>query len=306
MDAYIEYAKYIENVFGSFDMMKRANRDGYSSVFIPVMPKLTHKKKNKLLIETGFMPSKYEDDFEPPDESIEEDLKNLPERELSFDESEKVPKRVLRIWDAMSANKAKSDRVAGLFAHSSSAQMRQGMDAIIASLTSATTDEAITGSGYSSFAEEIADLHAFDGIPQEIVNYMLTPESQTIIADGILNNSKEREMVEIIKTLEMNGFDFLNSSATKHMNTNAVRALNREFARDVDLSSLSKKQRKKYKKKMRQLQIDKRNSLVGDQRIRKTLLGNRIHLSLSESNAFGVDSSLANFHLCDVLPGGDD
>ena len=69
MDAYTEYAKYIDAVFGSFDMMRRANRDGYSSVFIPPLPKLTHKKKNKLLIETGFLPSKIDEEFEVDDEA---------------------------------------------------------------------------------------------------------------------------------------------------------------------------------------------------------------------------------------------
>lgn len=307
LEAYYEYAKYIEAVFGSFEMMQRANRDGFSSVFIPPKPKLTHKKKNKILIETGFLPSRVDDDFEMPDAAIEEELRELPLRELDFADEVDLPKAIQRIQEKMMGNKARSDRVASLFQYNANRQYQQGMDAIVAFLTNSTNENIRDlKDGTESLAEQIDALHEFDGIPPEIIAHILMPVNGTIIRDGYIQNQKEREIMEIIKILETNGFDFLESSATKGMKTEAVRALQRQFGGEVDLSKLSKKQRKKYKKKMRELEKDKRNAIIGDRRLQKTLLSNRIHLSRSEADEFGVSPMSINFHLSDVFGGDTD
>jgi hypothetical protein len=306
LDAYTEYAKYIEAVFGSFEMMQRANRDGYSSVFIPPLPKLTHKKKNKLLIETGFLPSRIDEEFEIDDEVISEQITELPENELSFNPDEELPKDIQRIQERMIGNKAKSDRVAGLFQYNAGRQYQQGMDAIVAFLSSAPNESIRdTKDGTESLAEQIDALHEFEGIPADILTYLLMPQS-TIIADGRLQNQRERELSELIGILETNGFNFLETSATKGLKTAAVRALRRKFGEDVDLSKMTKKQRKKYKKKMREYEEDKRKAIAGDRRIQQQLLKNRIHLSRSEGEEFGVDSLNVNFHLSDVLGGFED
>lgn len=307
MDAYTEYAKYIDAVFGSFDMMRRANRDGYSSVFIPPLPKLTHKKKNKLLIETGFLPSKIDEEFEVDDEALDKEIAELPLHELSFDDTEELPKAIQRIQEKMIGNKAKSDRVAGLFQYNAGRQYQQGMDAIVAFLSSASNESIRdTKDGTESLSEQIDALHEFEGIPADILTAMLMPSTGTIIRDGYIQNQKERELSDLIKTLEINGFNFLETSATKGLKTEAVRALRRQFASDVDLSKMTKKQRKKYKKKMKEYEDDKRKAIAGDRRIQQQLLKNRIHLSRSEGDDFGVDPLNINFHLSDVLGGFDE
>lgn len=307
LDAYTEYAKYIDAVFGSFEMMQRANRDGYSSVFIPPRPKLTHKKKNKLLIETGFLPSKIDEEYEVDEEILNEEIAALPVHELSFDDSEELPKAIQRIQEKMLGNKAKSDRVAGLFQYNAGRQYQQGMDAIVAFLSSAGNENIRdTKDGVESFVEQMDSLHEFDGIPADILASILMPSVGTIIRDGHIQNQKERELSDLIKILETNGFNFLESSATKGLKTEAVRALRRQFAGEVDLSKMSKKQRKKYKKKMREYEADKRQAIAGDRRIQQTLLKNRIHLSRSEGEEFGVDPMNISFRLSDVLGGFDE
>jgi hypothetical protein len=173
----------------------------------------------------------------------------LPEHELSFDDVE-IPKSLKRIHESVMGNKAKADRVAGIFQYHTGSEFKQGMDAIVAFLSGSSNENvAITKNGIESFAEQIDALHEFDGIPDDIVTEMLNPQPGPIIVDGYIQKKKDKDLTELIRTLETNGFDFLGSSATKGMKATAVRALKREFGENVDLSTMSKKEKKKYKKK---------------------------------------------------------
>jgi len=53
------------------------------------------------------------------------------------------------------------------------------------------------------------------------------------------------------------------------------------------------------------MEADRRNALAGDRRLQRTLLASRVHLTRDECDDFGVDQSLANFHLSDVIPDDD-
>ena len=57
---------------------------------------------------------------------------------------------------------------------------------------------------------------------------------------------------------------------------------------------------------MKEYEADRRNALIGDRRIQRTLLQNRIHLSRDDADDFGVDPSLVNFRLSDVIPMDED
>lgn len=303
MEAYIEYAKYIETVYGDFDMMARASKEGYSTVYIPALPKLTHKKKNKIILESGFMPSRTDDEFIPPDGSVEESLSMLPTGELEESEKRELPKRVKRIQESMVQAKKKMDRINGIYTINTGGS-HQGMDAIINFLTNSNSDNIQNrGQGNLSIAESIEDLHIYDHIPEEIANWMALPQSTAIIVDSVYMDKSKVEAKELIRELEKNGYDFLFSSATSSMDKEAVRALHREF-KDIDLDRLPKKERKKYKKMLKKEKQRKMEIIGSDRRLQQTLLNNRIRLNQTDMYG-GINPDFINFHLSDAFPMGD-
>lgn len=307
MDAYVEYVKYIEDTYGDFGMMLRAYKEGYGTIFIPALPKLTHKKKNKLLLESGFMPSRIDEEFIPPEGSVEITLDQIPEGELEEDENAKLPKRIRRIQERMLIAKGRIDRQ-NMLTTFATGTAHQGMDAILQFLTSSNSDSfEKRGSESQSISEAMEDLHTYDFIPEEIADWMALPQNYAIMKDGFYQDKAKVEYQELIKTLENNGFDFLFSSAVEGMDKEAVRALHREF-QDFDINRLPKKERKRYKKELKEKEKRRREMLCGDRKMRDVLLANRIHLTRDSefSTTDGINPDFVNFHLSDAFPMGDE
>ena len=59
--------------------MKNAADNGMSTIYIPKKPKLTNKKSNKNLIRSGFVPSRFYDDFIPDDQLIRDGIESIHE-----------------------------------------------------------------------------------------------------------------------------------------------------------------------------------------------------------------------------------
>ena len=294
MSAYEEYKNYISSIYGDFEMMKRASRDGYSNVYIPAMPKLMHKKKNKLLIETGFMPSREIEHFEVEPDVYAASSNIRFDSEIDMDSP--PSKEMKKIFDQMTEDKLRADRISGVYAYKNSRVARTGMDSILTYLTSTTeTVKETTLNNEVSLNDRMRELHEYDFVdPIILEDYQQPKLPKTIIQNGMMVKTEDSAQMEIIRTLEKNGWDFLKSSATKNMSDDAVRALNREFAHVTDFKDMTKKQKKKYAKKM--AKEAKRTELesLGDARISNMLLKNRISLSrdVTEfrlSDLFGSD-----------------
>ena len=303
MNAYVEYADYIDKIYGSFDMLRKAAKDGYSTVFIPPLPKLTHKKKNKLFIESGFIPSRVDEEFEPDDEGIEESIESLPDGIIIDDPNTKLSKEEMAMRERVIANKERADRIAGIYTGSNGTSM----DAVIRFMTGASLESStVIDRSNGSVSEAIEDLHEDDFIPSEILEDRYKGDTKAI-ENGMIVRTKDRELMSIIKTLEENGFSFLDKSATVGMKTEAVRVLRQQLgATEVDLDSLSKKERKKLKKKMKRDEFKRTQSVISDRRMQRTLLSNRIRLDVADSvGGSGINPAFANFRLSDVF-GEDD
>lgn len=299
IDTYYQYAKYINEAYGNFEMIRRI--DNLEGIFIPPRPKLTHKKKNRLLMITGFIPSKIDPEYEADDEVILAAASTIKLHELDEDPYAKESKHARELKEATMKSKEKKDRISSIYMYGRSSEEKQGMDAIVSFLRSSSKklddDETC-----QSVSDLIEDLHEFDGMTEDEIHDLIESlEDTTIVSNGYLQKKSDHDRLELIKTLELNGFDFLNSSITGNMKTSAVRALRRELHADVDLSTLSKKKRKKMEKKLAKQKSDRRAEIASDRRLQGTLLKNRIHLSSDAATGFGVDADNINFHFADVF-----
>ena len=296
MEAYIDYAQYIESAYGSFEMMKNAADQGISTIYIPKKPKLTNKKTNKNLLRSGFIPSRIEDDFIPDSEIINSAIDKISPNEISHSESYELPKRIAKLHAKEEDDKIRSARVGSIYARNSTGNM-QGMDAIISFLNSANTDDIESrGKTASSFSEEMESLHEFDYIPEEILEDMFAPKTSYISSSFLMNPEKKRQQ-EILEVLVRSGYNFLDKSATAGMDKDAVRAVTKKYSSySESTEDLTPKQIKKLKKKEAKRRKQSKERLIGDRRLQDALLRNRAH--------FSRDDNL-NFRLCDVIPEDD-
>lgn len=293
MEAYLDYVSYIDSAYGSFEMMKNAADNGTSVVYIPKTPKLTNKKSNKALINSGFTPSRILPDYIPDDELIELAIRDIPARKVSVEDKEySLPKKIQRLHDKELSSRVKSDRVGSIYAHNSGGM--QGMDAIIAFLNNPNTDSIDErGKVFSSFTEEMEDLHEFDYVPQEYLDYLFSPRTSYINSSYIMDPDKQAQHT-ILTALTEAGYGFLDKSATSGMDKEVVRAVSRKFSSyTTDYSDLTPKQIKKLKKKEAKKRKQSKDRMIGDRRLQDVLLRNRAH--------FSRDGSL-NFTLKDVIP----
>ena len=295
MEAYLDYVDYIDSAYGSFDMMKNAADNGMSIIYIPKKPKLTNKKSNKTLIQSGFVPSRFIEDFTVDEESIDAEIAMTPINELSDDKNYKLPKNIAKLHDKEIANKIKSDRINTIYAKSYNSM--QGMDAIINFLNNPNTDSIESrGRKDLSFTEQMESLHEFDYIPQDIVDDMFTPKTSYVSSSYLMNPERQRQQ-EILSALTEAGYSFLDKSATSGMDKEVVRAVTRKYSNyQSNYDDLTPKQIKKLKKKEAKRRKRSRERLLGDRRLQDALLRNRAH--------FSRDQNL-DFRLCDVIPEDD-
>lgn len=294
LEAYMEYVNFIDSAYGSFEMMKNASDLGMSVIYIPKRPKLTNKKTNKKLIQSGFIPSRIIEDFVVNEQIIGEAIAGLTSNEISYDEDYELPKYIAKIQEREQKDKTKSDRIGSIYATSGS---MQGIDAIISFLNNPNND-AIDNRGKTSnsFTEEMESIHEYDYIPQDMIDDMFTPRESFISSSYLMNPEKQRQE-NILAALTEAGFGFLDKAVTSGMDRDVVRAVTRKYnSLESNYENLTPKQLKKLKKKEAKRRKRANERLIGDRRIQDVLLKNRAHLSRDDS---------LNFRLCDVIPEDD-
>lgn len=300
LEAYIEYAHYIEDTYGSFEMMRRAAQEGMSTVYIPKVPQLSNKKMNKAYLSSGFMPSRVDEKYEEdPDvfRRLSEDIPLAP-----IDNEQKTPKYMRKLREEAAADRIKKERQSSIFSVSSSREYVQASDAIINFLTNRETKYNGGEEDYESMSEAIDELHEFDYIPDDVVEEMIMPK-KTYVENGRMVGGKEHEQLLLVEELESNGWDFFSTMLTKGMNKEAIRAISSRLGKidlsDEDLAKLSKKDRKKLKKVQKQMDKAAKIKILGDRRLQAALTRNRVHLAMEDQN-------FLNFRLSDVIPDDDE
>lgn len=292
MQIYNAYAEYIESAYGSFEMMKNAAAEGYGTVYIPKMPKLTNKKKNRDFLWTGFLPCRIDEDFVIDPETIDAMIQAVPTSELDESYEYTLPEQEKRIQHQVLISKSRRDRVNSIYAASSGTR-GDGMDAIINFLNQANTGSIDSrAQSKMSVSETIDDIHEFDGIPPDIVEYMLSPHTRAIYG-GTLADPKQKEQLDILEALVQAGFDFLDSDASKGIKKENIRAMTRKYGNMKNPADMTPAERKRYLKQMAKLKRSQQERLLGDRRMTQSLLLNRVQFSRADSTGF---------RLSDVLP----
>lgn len=289
LESYMEFVKYADAVYGSFEMMRNAARLGIKIISIPSFPKLSNKKKNRVLLEGGFMPSRVDDELEVDSERKERVISEIKSVDVCDDEDYRIPKINFKLQEKAIKKQTRSARVGSIFAYNS--QSNLSFDAIINFLNSPNQDqfESRGGDSSSSMMDKINNLHENDYIDEEILSDSLTPQHVGVIANGAFIKTADERQIKIIETLEREGFNFLNSTAASALDKHAVRMLTKKLNRptdEVDYSQLSKKEIKKLKKKEAKRRKRAREQLIGDRRIQETLLRNKIHIGTDEMTSF--------------------
>ena len=295
MDAYIDYVNYIDSAYGSFDMMKNAADNGVSTIYIPKKPKLSNKKENKVLIRSGFTPSRIDEDFIPNSDVVDEAIRNMISREISHSKEYELPKKIQKLHEKEEAARVKFNRLNSIYATNSGSM--QGMDAIINFLNNPNSDSVEDrGRTDSSFTEEMEKLHEYDHLPQDILDDMFTPKTTYLTSSYLMNPEKQREQ-EILMALTEAGYNFLDKAITSGLSKDAVRAVMRTYGSQMtNYDDLTPKQIKKLKKKEAKRRKHAKQRLVGDRRLADALLRNRAHLT-RDSNW--------DFRISDVMPEDD-
>lgn len=292
LNAYTAYMEYLDSAFGSSEMMVAAAAEGLTSIYVPKMPKLTNKQINRMLVSSGIIPSRQDLEMVAPDDAINAVLDDVEEAE--FEDRELTPEEIA-MRDYAYEEKARLDRINSVFATGSAKRSVQGMDAIVHMLNSGIAETSFDDLGRGQqidIVQTMIDMHADDYIPADIIEDRARA-LKGILKDRVFVRASDNDRLEIIETLEKNGYQFLNSSATEGMNRQAIRAITSRFG-EANLANMSQRERKQYLLRLAQQRQQKKQSMAADRRIEELLRGNRVTLTRTDP--------LNNFRLCDLIP----
>ena len=150
--------------------------------------------------------------------------------------------------------------------------------------------------------EIIEEEHEYDYIPEEVVDDMIMPHMAGIRSDFLVNPEAQAQK-DILMTLVKNGFNFLNSAVANGMDEDVVRAVKRSVNDntdddlEIDYENMSKKKIKKLKKKRAKREKQAKKRMIGDRRLRETLLANKVNLSKSNM----THEEFVNFRFADCF-----
>lgn len=293
LSAYRAYMDYLDSAFGSSEMMIAAAAEGLTSIYVPKMPKLTNKQVNRMLVNSGIIPSRQDLEAVVPDDIIAASLDEVEEAEI---EDRDLTPEELSMRDSAYEEKARTDRLNSVFAAGSSKRTIQGMDAIVHMLNSGIAETSFDDLGKGKqvdIVQTMIDMHADDYIPEDVI------EDRARALTGIMKNrifvrASENDRIEIIEALEKNGYQFLNSSATEGMNRQAIRAITSRYGQ-TNLANMTQKERKQYLLRLAASRQQHARSIAADRRIDELLRGNKITLERTSD-------PLSNFRLSDLIP----
>lgn len=302
IDIYDRYLEYLDEAYGNIEIILVSAKHGTGKIFVPAEPKLMNKKENKKLIKSGIVYSRIDENFEVDREAVLESIENLPKRELCWDDDYELPKGIKRLYEKEIMHKTRSERVNNMLSVNSTDPNKQGSDAIIRFMMSETPNPANIQERRRSLTEIIEEEHEYDYIPEEVVDDMIMPHMAGIRSDFLVNPEAQAQK-DILMTLVKNGFNFLNSAVANGMDEDVVRAVKRSVNDntdddlEIDYENMSKKKIKKLKKKRAKREKQAKKRMIGDRRLRETLLANKVNLSKSNM----THEEFVNFRFADCF-----
>lgn len=288
MEVYKEYMELLGEKYGSVKIVKDSAKEGMIDEYVPPKPKLKNTKKNRQLSAEGIIPSRRMVEVPDREEIIRiarltmptADGSTLTDKELSG----KVPKKYQRVFDKAYDRAAGADRKRNMYRHVGS---NESIDFILNFINRANSGDYSVShdDGHISdkpLSEIREDLLRERDIPEELLEYYLTPNTR-YIKNGRVVNHEDENAAEIMAALYEMGVDVFNSYG-KNMNKTAVKLVRERVGDGGPMTKKEKKAYKKQLKKERERMANKRNN---DSMLERTLLRNRFSFD-TEGNAISM------------------
>lgn len=293
MEVYKEYMELLGEKYGSVKIVKQSAKEGMIDEYVPPKPKLKNTKKNRQLTAEGIIPSRKVVDMPDPEEIIRIARLTLPTADgssLTDADLEKKPsKKYQKIFDKAYDRAAGADRKRNMYRHIGS---NESIDFILNFINNANSGDYSTASNTSMEDKPLSEIRdemlRERDIPEELLEYYLTPNTRCI-RNGRLVNSEDENKAEIMALLYEMGVDVFNSYG-KNMNKTAVKLVRERVG---DVGPMTKKERKRYKKQMKQEQKRMANKRNNDALLERTLLRNRFK--------FDTDGNAISMRMCDII-----
>lgn len=289
---YNEYMDALLNKYGSMSIIKNGLRLGYLDEAIPPKPKLKNTKRNREFLRAGAVPSRpFLTEPISADAYIELARMNFPnsfgEDIKEEDRFVKLSKHTKRILNRTQERISGADRRHNLYKNNS---VDNGTDFIVEYLNQATKgyyDGNVLSSSGDSILDIIKDEEKYSALPPELVDAELNG-NKTIVYNGRIVKAQDVAQIEIMKQLYSIGIDVLGNFG-KSMNKNAVKMMRSSIG---DAEPMTKKDLKKYKKKVKKSNEIISNRRDSDKILERTLLNNKVD--------FTSGGNTLNFRLRDL------
>lgn len=293
MEVYKEYMELLAEKYGSIKIVKESAKEGMIDEYVPPKPKLKNTKRNRQLSAEGIVPSRKVVDNPDPEEIIRIARLTLPTADgstLSDQELEKkVPKKYQKIFDAAYDRAAGANRKRNMYRHVGT---NESIDFILNFINGANSGDYSTSSDADMIDKPLSEVRdemlREREIPEELLEYYLTPNTR-YIRNGRVVNHEDENKAEIMALLYEMGVDVFNSYG-KNMNKTAVKLVRERVG---DMGPMTKKERKRHKKQLkkeRERMAHKRNN---DAMLERTLLRNRF--------SFDGDGNAISMRMSDII-----
>lgn len=290
LEIYREYVDLLEEKHGiPIKSIRIGASTGLIDDYVPPKPKLKNTKKNRMIIDSGVMPSRQVVDTPDPQVIMEYARKAFPKDDGSSmvhaDLLGKVDKKYRKQFKSMSEELAGRNRRRNMYRASSNAEI----DFILNYINNANAHNYST-SGYDSgtdksLSEVIEEIRIEQDIPEELLEYRNRPHTKYLRNSRVVDRDEEIQ-VEVMKALYEMGVDVFNSYG-KDMSKTAVKMVRSAVGATGPLTKKEKKKAKKAAKKEKERLANKRNN---DALLERTLLKNRYSFS-TDGNAISMRMS---------------
>lgn len=287
LDIYHDYLEILAEKYGSVSIVMETYNAGEVEEYIPTEPKLKPTKINKQYLRAGIMPPK-----KVPKPPMKIDFVNLVERMFPIEgEIEDIndapelivapPKRVRKQFDAAIrriAGEYRQENINAVMRTNDKERTVSMLNTILDNMQRDRYDKNRKYKTANSFTEFLEHyMEDLDADP-DFESDEITDRYVNTISSGHIIATKQAKDSEILKIFYQHGIDFMGGKKTNE----AIRIAREAVGYDMDERHMSKKELKKYKKKM-----EKRNEILNHQvgensALRHILTGNSLDSLIDE------------------------
>lgn len=283
MEVYHEYMDILAEKYGSVKTVKLSAKEGMLDEYVPPKPRLKNTKKNRMLAESGIMPSRQVTDTPDMDTILKYSRIAFPEATgvgLTDEElDKKIPKEYRKVFADISEQLAGQTRRKNMYRASQNAEI----DFILDFINNANSGN-FSGRSFEDIDDrplsELLEEHIMEtSLPPELLEAYLSPNTR-VLKNARLVSRDDETQVEIMTMLYDMGVDIFNAYG-KNMSKTAVKMVRSAVG---DHGPMTKKEKKKAKKRAKEEKKRLANKRNNDALLERTLLRNRYSFS-TEGNA---------------------